>query len=145
VRTVESILAHTRSQQEQIKWVNRPDTDGWTALCWALRPCEDLDYVQFYGEPYDLMGTVQSLLEAGADLSISCRMGREDERFTVLELAQLHSVPAEVIRLLSEPEVTNSTENKSVRLIEPYSNQIYGCSICLNVSDSLLMVGPTTN
>lgn len=141
VRTVESILAHARSQQEQIKWVNRPDTDGWTALCWALRPCEDQNFVQFYGEPYDLMGTVQALLEAGADVSISCRMGREDERFTALELAQLYDVPAEVIGLLGEPEVANSTENKTVRLIEPYSSQDYDCNICLNVSDPLLMVG----
>ncbi|KAG2417025.1 hypothetical protein HFD88_008242 [Aspergillus terreus] len=113
VRSVESILAHARSPRERIKWVNRPDTDGWTALCWALRPCVDLGIALLHGEPYDLTGTVQALLEAGADVSISCRMGREDERFTALELAKLHDVPAEVIRLLGEPEVTDSTEDKT--------------------------------
>ncbi|GES60399.1 ankyrin repeat-containing domain protein [Aspergillus terreus] len=114
VRTVESILAHARSPWERIKWVNRPDTDGWTALCWALRSCVDPGIAPLYGEPYDLTGTVQTLLEAGADVSIACRMGREDEIFTALELAQLHVVPAEVIRLLGDAEVTDSTEDKTI-------------------------------
>ncbi|GAB1214916.1 hypothetical protein ATERTT37_004097 [Aspergillus terreus] len=141
VRTVESILAHARSPRERIKWVNWPDTDGWTALCWALRSCVDPGIAPLYGEPYDLTGTVQTLLEAGADVSIACRMGREDERFTALELAQLHDVPAKVIRLLGEAEVTDSTEDKTVRLIQPYSSQTYDCDICLNVSDPSHMVG----
>ncbi|KAL4919526.1 ankyrin repeat-containing domain protein [Aspergillus aurantiobrunneus] len=125
VQTVEIILAHLRSPEERRKHLNKPDIDGWTPLCWALRPHPNSN-LEMYAEPYDINRTVQILIEGGADVCITCRMGREDETFTALELAKLHSASDEIISLLNEADPDQTT-----RSIRPYKDPHYNCDICL--------------
>ncbi|KAL4990922.1 ankyrin repeat-containing domain protein [Aspergillus falconensis] len=137
VQTVEMILARARTPEERRKRLNQPDVDGWTALCWALR-LHTVANAEIYSEPYELTQTVQVMIEGGADTSISCRMGGEDELFTVLELAKLHSASDEIITLLKDAEAVriagsdDSGEGIATRSIRPYKEQAYNCDICLN-------------
>ncbi|KAL3432156.1 ankyrin repeat-containing domain protein [Aspergillus tetrazonus] len=137
VRTVEMILAHARTQEERQKRINHPDIDGWTALCWALRP-HTVANAEIYSEPYDITQTVQVLIEGGADTSISFRMGKEGELFTVLELAKLHSASDEIITILKDAVAARiassdgTGEGVITRSVRPYQEQGYNCDICLS-------------
>ncbi|KAL4890047.1 ankyrin repeat-containing domain protein [Aspergillus ambiguus] len=130
VQTVEIILARERSSEDRHRRLNESDIDGWTALHWALRPERELR-PERYSEPYDIPQTVQFLIESGADVSRSCRMGREDETFTVLELAKLHRASDEILGLLRE---AGAMEDKTRRLIRPYEEgeEFRQCHICWN-------------
>ncbi|KAL4925444.1 ankyrin repeat-containing domain protein [Aspergillus undulatus] len=133
VQTVEKILAHAPTAEERQKRLHHADVDGWTALCWALRPHSNPSPVS-YSEPCDLDRTVQVLLENGADVSMHCRLGQDDEKFTPLELAKLHDSSEEIIDLLTEADAARSDEkeDKTVRAIRPYTRHGYYCDVCLN-------------
>ncbi|KAL4807721.1 ankyrin repeat-containing domain protein [Aspergillus unguis] len=130
VETVENILSHAQSAEERKKRVNQADIDGWTALCWALRP-HISTYEKMFSEPIDQMRTVQALLEDGANAGLRVRMGAEDEMFTVLELAQLHGASEEIMHLLNEAvEARPSVDDDTPRSIRPYKEAGYDCDIC---------------
>ncbi|KAL2825348.1 ankyrin repeat-containing domain protein [Aspergillus cavernicola] len=141
VQTVEMILAHAPSPEERRKRINHRDIDGWTALCWALRPITTIEHPEIHSEPYEITRTLQVLIEGGADAAITCRMGREDETFTVLELAKLHDASEDIITLLSDAAAATahlSSEGKATptctttRPIRPYKTQAYDCDTCHN-------------
>ncbi|KAI1657332.1 hypothetical protein F4813DRAFT_389917 [Daldinia decipiens] len=88
---------------EQFKYVNAPDVDGWTPICWAMRPIMDPTTRDKSGsEPMDYETTVRCLLKYGARRDIQCKMGKGQnaETFTLLELARLHSVSSDIIPLI---------------------------------------------
>ncbi|GKZ72722.1 hypothetical protein AnigIFM50267_009101 [Aspergillus niger] len=131
IQTVERILAHVSSPEERKKLLNQADIDGWTALSWAIRP----NYSVYIGASSELCNqtrTIQFLIESGAEVPKTCRMGQEYEVFTSLELARLHNASSEIICLLQEADSTRRTEkNMSSRSIQPYKTQRYFCDICL--------------
>ncbi|KAJ0414214.1 ankyrin repeat-containing domain protein [Aspergillus carlsbadensis] len=132
-QTVQRILAYARTEKERYDLINRADVDGWTALCWALRPTSNLFDPVMYSEPYDLTETVRVLLDRGADVSIKCRMGREDEVFSPLELARLHGAGDEIIQMLEEAERAHPSEAEPRRSVMPYTKAFQFCDICLNI------------
>ncbi|KAL2838254.1 ankyrin repeat-containing domain protein [Aspergillus pseudoustus] len=131
-QTVQRILAHARTAEERRKVINQADVDGWTALCWALRPTSTSSDSQIYSEPYDLTETVRVLLEKGADVSIKCRMGREDELFSPLELAKLHESDDQIIQMLEEATAHSSSGTQASRCVQPYKKTTHSCDVCLN-------------
>ncbi|KAL4959118.1 ankyrin repeat-containing domain protein [Aspergillus stella-maris] len=131
-QAVAKILAHAPTGEERLRRLNHTDMDGWTALCWALRG-QQTNFLVSYSEPYSAKDTIEILLDAGADVSITCRLGGEEERFTPLELAKLHDVSADIIEMISDKErIDSSAEWHTARLIRPYTCSDYGCDVCLN-------------
>ena len=136
VQTIEIILSRAYSPKERLSRLNQRDNDGWTALCWALRP-DTTPSSKIYSEPYTLTRTVQLLIESGADVPTSCRMGREDEKFTALEIAKLHNASDEIINLLRKADTAHSAEDETTGSIRAYEEHNYYCDICLSVSRSM--------
>ncbi|KAL4801076.1 ankyrin repeat-containing domain protein [Aspergillus venezuelensis] len=133
-QTIAKIMAHAPTDEERLKRLNQRDMDGWSALCWALRRHQGSSLVSF-SESYSTKDTVEALLDAGADVSIKCRLGGEDEMFTPLELAKLHDASADIIAMISDKERTlssTSTEDQTARVIRPYTCNNYPCDVCLN-------------
>jgi ankyrin repeat protein len=132
-QTIQRILAHARTVDERRKLINQADVDGWTALCWALRPPSRTFANTLYSEPYDLTETVQVLLDKGADVLIRCRMGHENEVFSPLEIAKLHGTNDEIIQMLEKAEKACSPGTQASRSVKPYEKSKIFCDICLNV------------
>lgn len=135
VRTVEAILNYVSLPTERRRYVNEADTDGWTPLCWALRPTELLWDPNMPSEPANYAETVRFLLENGADVTLRCRMGSEQDLYTAFQLALLHDAGDEVIELLQESldsNVSDSQEVSSQVYTRPYG---YFCGICFSVSN----------
>ncbi|KAL4876219.1 ankyrin repeat-containing domain protein [Aspergillus karnatakaensis] len=143
VETVGMILSSARSDAEKKVIVNRPDIDGWTPLCWVLRPQQSSAIRQF-SEPYDVKQTVQALIAAGADTTLTVRMGQEHERFAILDLAELHRASDDIVTLLTDANAnsTQSTDSSAAtgneaarrmaRVICPYDVNTQECDLCLN-------------
>ncbi|KAI3083869.1 hypothetical protein CBS147353_2013 [Aspergillus niger] len=132
VRTVEAILNYVSLPTERRRYVNEADTDGWTPLCWALRPTELLWDPNMPSEPANYAETVRFLLENGADVTLRCRMGSEQDLYTAFQLALLHDAGDEVIELLQESldsNVSDSQEVSSQVYTRPYG---YFCGICFS-------------
>ena len=144
VETVEAILGRLGpSAWERTKYINHPDVDGWTPLCWATRP--------FYGgwatgmasEPREFARTIRYLLKHGADRFIEFRMGEGDaaETFVPLKLAELCDAGDEIIRLLTHgvnesPSINAENRYKnSGKSVQKYNTSLDRiCNICLTVS-----------
>lgn len=67
------------------------DLDGWTPLAWAMRPLKpDADMAQGFSGQRDYAGTVQYLIQQGANTGVTFRQGRDEsaEVLTPAELAE---------------------------------------------------------
>ncbi|GLA80565.1 hypothetical protein AtubIFM56815_001389 [Aspergillus tubingensis] len=129
-QTVEAILNYVRLAAERRRYVNETDIDGWTPLCWALRPTELFWDPNMPSEPANYAETVRFLLENGADPTVRCRMGSEHDLYTPLQLARLHDAPDKVIELLQESLGSNipDSQDPSTKVYNrPYG---YFCGIC---------------
>lgn len=137
VQTVEAILNYVRLAAERRRYVNETDIDGWTPLCWALRPTELFWDSNMPSEPANYAETVRFLLENGADPTVRCRMGSEHDLYTPLQLARLHDAPDQIIELLQESLGSNipDSQDPSTKVYnQPYG---YFCGICFTVSNCL--------
>ncbi|KAI0878159.1 ankyrin repeat-containing domain protein [Hypoxylon argillaceum] len=91
--------------------IDTPDTDGWTALCWAARGSLDCFMQAHESEPTDLAGVVQHLLDRGADQSVKCRIG--DEIWTPFQISRHTGAPEEVTTLLSSRRVAGLNSDQA--------------------------------
>ncbi|KAK0609470.1 ankyrin repeat-containing domain protein [Immersiella caudata] len=95
------------------QFVNTPDIDGWTPLCWAARDTTRLRLLGSFEdkEPGEQLQVVRLLLQHGADHSVVVTLG--DQKWTPLKIARFSDVSEEVLKLLENGldggENTNST------------------------------------
>ncbi|KAL7900627.1 ankyrin repeat-containing domain protein [Trichoderma sp. SZMC 28014] len=76
VETVKYIMRKlTESEAGKAKYINFADNDGWTPLCWAVRPSTTGFNVRNESEVRNYTETVKCLLDHGADRSVTFEMG----------------------------------------------------------------------
>ena len=139
VKTVRVILKSFATKQERYKYINRPDADGWTALCWACRPFTG-GYTA--SKERDFAGTILYLLDNGADCAVEFRMGQGDtaETFTPLKLAKLCNANDKIIGLLARGAEGNlGSDAKEIDMDSETPPKKYTawkalCDVCLTVS-----------
>ncbi|KAK1147925.1 hypothetical protein N8T08_000441 [Aspergillus melleus] len=74
-RTIAFLLSQIPPKKDRELALAQADKDGWTPLCWAMRPfSEDPDYGTM-SEPADYLETVRLLLDNGADPTVHCYWG----------------------------------------------------------------------
>ncbi|KAI1390787.1 ankyrin repeat-containing domain protein [Hypoxylon trugodes] len=137
VETVKAILEYLGpSTEERRRYINLPDIDGWTPLCWATRPPGNGLVINLKSEPRAYAETVQCLLEEGADPSVEFYMNTKDgvETYTPVKMAQLCDAGDEMINLLSDrtkdkPHIEVQLPDGSPR---HYRRSFIYCDICLN-------------
>lgn len=78
--------------------MDTPDSDGWTALCWAARGRDESERSSLAGEPYNQVGVIQLLLRSGASLSVEAKIG--EEVWSPLQIACYNRATLGVIRAL---------------------------------------------
>lgn len=104
-QTIRFILRRLESQNCGIStYVNTLDTDGWSPLCWAIRPFQDYRHInKEKAEASDFEGTVRILLENGADPMIKCRLavGNQIQDISVLELARRRRAGIAIVNMLN--------------------------------------------
>ncbi|KAI0154851.1 ankyrin repeat-containing domain protein [Xylariaceae sp. FL1272] len=102
-QTVNWILSRLLDEGRLVRYVNRPDSDGWTPLCWAARPCESR-WAKVRSEEADYAGVILALIRRGARRDVKCTLGNgtdvEHEQLTPLELARRCEAGEEIISLL---------------------------------------------
>ncbi|EMR67209.1 putative ankyrin repeat-containing protein [Eutypa lata UCREL1] len=129
VETIEFILDSLGSREEREHYINKPDIDGWTPLCWATRPLYEhfIHYKVSESLAYD--GTIKYLLEHGADRHVEFNIGTgpEAETFTPVEMAKRYNAGEEIINLLTSDN--SGEEDKDFRI---YKQGRGFCDICLN-------------
>jgi ankyrin repeat protein len=103
-QTIRFILEHLHSQNRRIsEYVNTLDIDGWSPLCWAIRPFNDSRTLQSAKtETSNFEGTVRILLDNGADPAIKCPLVNRarEEMVSVLELARRRGAESALIDML---------------------------------------------
>ncbi|KAK2595807.1 hypothetical protein QQS21_006571 [Conoideocrella luteorostrata] len=93
-QVVEMILSSTAQRQ----FVDAPDIDGWTPLCWAARGTDSWLNEEMAGEPQDQMKVIKLLLDNGADRSIV--VSAAGQKWTPVKIARFSGQSAEVIDIL---------------------------------------------
>ncbi|RTE83620.1 hypothetical protein BHE90_001804 [Fusarium euwallaceae] len=109
-KTVDFILSKLQQQDDTgrvlASYINRPDSDGWTPLCWAARPYADNWMEGMRSEEGDFAGVVRLLLRYKADRAVRCRLGlagaNSFSEFTPLDLAQRCDADVEILKLLKD-------------------------------------------
>lgn len=136
-KTVNFILS--RLDMKQSHYVGLADSDGWTPLCWATRPCKVGLAKDMRSEKMDYPGVVRSLLRHHADRAVTCRIGKPPvrEAVTALELARRCDATEEVINLLrygidGRPE--SDSEGDDDTPVRRYNMWATICGVCLSVS-----------
>ena len=147
VKTLDAILSKLNTTtRRRNTYINLPDKDGWSPLCWATRPFE-INYMAKMGsETPDFAKTIHYLLEHGANRSVEFQMKTGDalETFTPLSLARLCNAGEEIIHLLTyglggAPSSSQVASEKDIfEPIRRYIERTATCDICLNVSYSSL-------
>ncbi|KAL7814957.1 ankyrin repeat-containing domain protein [Trichoderma aethiopicum] len=139
VETIKAILERVDpSGEDREEYVNRPDIDGWTPLCWAVRPSRGDPRSKLESEPREYVETVRYLIEQGARLSIRFHMqtGRRVEAFTLATMAKLCHAGVEIINLLdssseaSPKDEAPSETDREPRLLYTYIARDIYCHIC---------------
>lgn len=143
LRTVEFIIARLRYERRLECYINRPDSDGWTPLCWAARCCGDSWARDMRSEQPDFSGVVKMLLLNGAKPDVECKLGNGtgSETLTPLDLARRCDAGQDIISMLRqniEARAEFKVRSKSITLEGPV--EIYElqndctCRTCSTVS-----------
>ncbi|KAL1864709.1 hypothetical protein Daus18300_007511 [Diaporthe australafricana] len=132
VETIKAILERLPKTKRNTL-IDCRDKDGWTPLAFAMRPTMftgDNWMSTTFSEKSDYAGTVQYLMELGADVSVTFRQGRENaaEELTLAELARRCGA-AELAELVTpsenpEPNDIRASEGESSEVSS--SRNIYG-------------------
>lgn len=148
LQTIHFILQRLKSRDDGIScYINTLDIDGWSPLCWAIRPFKDSRDIRLVkAETSDFEGTVRILLEHGADPTIECRLGVGDDKETlsVLELARRRRAGKPVIDMLksaigiSDESSGNQTDNESPNISTSWA----WCNVCFAVCFAFLFSDP---
>jgi ankyrin repeat protein len=119
------------------RYVSTPDEDGWTPLCWAVRPYVLGPFEGMRSETPNHAAAVDILLKNGADPGIRCPLGNGDdsepESLTLLELARRSGADDEVIRLLTEANTDRTVQFCAAAGIRKYKHLRASCDVCLAV------------
>lgn len=147
-KTVEFILSRLGDQAaaKRAQCVGRADSDGWTPLCWATRPCEGSLAEGMRSEKRDHVGVIRILLSHGANPAVSFRYGIEGDDEAVVTpvvLAQRCGAGDEVVNMLKssvEEKLVSGVGDQSANSddipVRKYSRWSIICGICLGVSPS---------
>lgn len=115
--------------------MSRPDEDGWTPLCWAVRALQLARVEDMRSERPDHAAVVRLLIENGADPEMECKLGDGEttESLDLLALARRSGPAAEaVISVLEEHLRGPRYEGGAVRQYTVYGTST-SCDICLAV------------
>ncbi|KAF4537795.1 Ankyrin repeat protein [Lasiodiplodia theobromae] len=145
LNTILFILARLRdtgSQERVMQYINQPDSDGWTPLCWAARPWPNTLFEWTRSEKRDFAGVIRTLLENGANRTVQCALGNgwvieRPDILTPLELARWCKADDDVINLLRygvEGE-SRPRDEESSQPVRRYVLHTITCDICLNRDD----------
>ncbi|KAL7790946.1 ankyrin repeat-containing domain protein [Trichoderma ceciliae] len=101
-KTIDFILSKLSDQpMKMARYLEQADNDGWTPLCWAVRPSGKLITSPLRSEKEDDASSVRILLHHGAKREIKCRYGQDvNHEMTPLLLAQRYDVDDEIIDML---------------------------------------------
>ncbi|KAK7422547.1 hypothetical protein QQX98_001570 [Neonectria punicea] len=136
-KTVEYILSKPNSEE----YVNKPDSDGWTPLCWAVRQWDSGWCEAMRSESRDYIGVIRCLLQNKADPTVRCQLGNgtTTEALTPLDLARRSNKDDHVANFLlaslrerQESEDVQSVEGVN-EPVQQYALHSRICDICLNV------------
>lgn len=138
VETIKAILSRVGRSKKQ--YINQADIDGWTPLCWAMRPFEKGFCHGMASEPRAYAKTVRYLLDQGADDSVTFRMGTGEQvkNFTPFQMASLCGAEDEIIRMLDGSNDARSEQqgmqHKDSEGRKRYKAAGAYCDVCLTVS-----------
>lgn len=145
LKTAQFIISRLSADNRLQHFINRPDNDGWTPLCWAVRPCTTSFGYKMRSEQPDYVGVVRTLLLQGARRDVKCKLGNgdDDELVTPLDLARRCDAGAEIISMLQHgvdglTEATGPTSTPNMPVfagpVRIYKMHDIFCDICFNVS-----------
>ncbi|KAI0888363.1 ankyrin repeat-containing domain protein [Annulohypoxylon maeteangense] len=140
LRAIEFIISLLSDEKRLARYINRPDSDGWTPLCWAVRPHERGCAYKMRSEQPDYAGIVKVLLLNGAKLDVKCTLGigTDTEKLTPLDLARRCDAGEDIINMLRYGVGDQDESEKQSRLVAEGPVRIYAlhnnytCDICLN-------------
>ncbi|EHK21289.1 uncharacterized protein TRIVIDRAFT_230926 [Trichoderma virens Gv29-8] len=140
VETIEAILKiMSPSGKSRRNYINQPDIDGWTPLCWATQPLTKYNgfYPNLRFEPYSQREVVKYLIDNGADRGVTFNIEAEDnvETFTLVQMAKLCNVKDDIIKMLADDLDGTSTKNiadNNGDVERRYACDSTTCSICFN-------------
>lgn len=139
-QTVRFILDQLKQSQNGrvADYINTLDIDGWSPLCWAIRPFKDWRNIQREkAETSNFEGTVRILLDNGADPDIKCRLVNQDqdEMVSVLELARRRGAGSAVIDMLQSTPPPNDQSSSDPAKDVPLDDSMdwVWCDICFAV------------
>lgn len=126
--------------------INEPDSDGWTALCWAARgptigPADrsklesPKDWQQLASRQTDI---IRYLLYHGAKTSVTVGAPDGDKMWTPRSIAAFHALPGAVVVLLAEEfegEAMEDPKSPSSLLPLGFWHKRARCDCCQSVSD----------
>lgn len=107
-QVVDMVMPSTAESQ----FVNVPDIDGWTPLCWAARGTGSLMDKDVAGEPQDQTKVIKPLLQRGADRSIL--VSSAGQKWSPLKISRFSGQSAGVIHLLKHGLAFTNTSKGSV-------------------------------
>lgn len=143
VKTIEAIFRLLDSSSRYNKeYIDQPDIDGWTPLCWATRGMQTRLGPDSESEPRDYIQTVKLLIDHGANRSVKFTIGTggKVETFTPVQMARLCGAQGEIIDMLEtnpDGSLTNATAGRSrgaKKQSKKYKSKTAFCDICLHVS-----------
>lgn len=122
--------------------VDCKDVDGWTPLAWAMRPNNpDDNTAKGFSEQRDYVGTVQYLIQQGADVGVTFRQGRGEaaEELTPAVLAERCGAD-DLVRLLTRSERSEQDSTgadaavvKHTPRSSRYTSRQKMCDMCFSV------------
>lgn len=143
METIEAILELLdSSSRDRMEYINQPDIDGWTPLCWATRQVTKRLGPDSESELRNYINTVKFLIDQGADPSVNFTMGtgKNVETFIPVQMAKLCSAESEIIDMLDTNQDDSSKsaaagKGKDInKASKKYRSSTAICDICLNVS-----------
>ncbi|KAI1635753.1 ankyrin repeat-containing domain protein [Biscogniauxia mediterranea] len=137
LRAVEFIISRLSDEGRLENYINRPDTDGWTPLCWAARPCQDGWWYIIRSEQPDFVGVVKTLLLNGAQPDVKCTLGNgtDTEKLTPLDLARRCDASEDIITMLRhgiEDRVDFEARNEVIVEGPLIFGLVFKCNTCPN-------------
>ncbi|KAI1771105.1 ankyrin repeat-containing domain protein [Hypoxylon cercidicola] len=132
LKTVEFIISRLTNDGSLSLYINRPDSDGWTPLCWAARRWHRAWLYRMRSEQPDFMGVITKLLQNGAQPDVKCKLGRgaDTQGLTPVDLARRCQADDGIVAILNHRAEDRTEFEQSVPIYAFHGDVI--CGICLN-------------